>query len=36
MDFYREHQIELLLNTAVAAIDPHRKSVQLADGSNRN
>src|SRR5712672_2611624 len=35
MDFYREHQIELLLNTRVAAIDPQRKSVQLADGSNR-
>src|SRR5258708_6028084 len=35
MDFYREHQIELLLNTRVAAIDPQKKSVQLADGSNR-
>src|SRR5208282_1053326 len=35
MDFYREHQIELLLNTLVAAIDPQKKSVQLADGSNR-
>ncbi len=35
MDFYREHQIELLLNTRVAAIDPGKKSVQLADGSNR-
>jgi len=35
MDFYREHQIELLLNTRVAAIDPRKKSVQLADGSNR-
>jgi NADPH-dependent 2,4-dienoyl-CoA reductase/sulfur reductase-like enzyme len=35
MDFYREHQIELLLNTRVGAIDPRKKSVQLADGSNR-
>jgi NADPH-dependent 2,4-dienoyl-CoA reductase/sulfur reductase-like enzyme/nitrite reductase/ring-hydroxylating ferredoxin subunit len=35
MDFYREHQIELLLNTRVAAIDPQKKSVQFADGSNR-
>jgi NADPH-dependent 2,4-dienoyl-CoA reductase/sulfur reductase-like enzyme len=35
MDFYREHQIELLLNTRVAAIDPQKKSVQLADGSDR-
>ena len=35
MDFYREHQIELLLNTRVAAIDPKKKSAQLADGSNR-
>ena len=35
MDFYREHQIELLLNTRVAAIDPRNKSVQLADGSDR-
>src|SRR5258708_10744539 len=35
MDFYREHQIELLLNTRVGAIDRQKKSVQLADGSNR-
>src|SRR5882757_3496561 len=35
MDFYREHQIELLMNTRVAAIDPRKKSVQLADGSDR-
>ena len=35
MNFYREHQIELLLNTGVAAIDPQKKSAQLADGSNR-
>jgi len=35
MDFYREHQIELLLNTRVAAIDPQEKSVQLVDGSKR-
>jgi len=32
MDFYREHEIELLLNTRVAAIDPRAKSVQLANG----
>src|SRR5258708_15396830 len=32
MDFYREHQIELLLNTRVAAIDPRKKSVQLEIG----
>src|SRR6266851_5533100 len=31
--FYREHEIELLLDTRVAAIDPPKKSVQLADGS---
>src|ERR1700722_18364071 len=35
MDFYREHQIELLLNTRIAAIDPQKKSVQLVDGSDR-
>jgi NAD(P)H-nitrite reductase large subunit len=35
MDFYREHEIELLLNTWVAAIDPRDKSVQLANGSHR-
>jgi NADPH-dependent 2,4-dienoyl-CoA reductase/sulfur reductase-like enzyme/nitrite reductase/ring-hydroxylating ferredoxin subunit len=34
-DFYREHQIELLLSTRVAAIDPRKKRVQLADGSDR-
>ena len=34
MDFYREHQIELLLNTRVAAIDPRKKSVRFADGSD--
>jgi nitrite reductase/ring-hydroxylating ferredoxin subunit len=34
-DFYREQQIELLLNTRVAAIDPRKNSVQLADGSER-
>src|ERR1700687_2603286 len=34
-DFYREHEIELLLNTRVAAIDPRDKSVQLANGSQR-
>jgi NADPH-dependent 2,4-dienoyl-CoA reductase/sulfur reductase-like enzyme len=35
MDFYREHEIDLLLNTRIAAIDPRDKSVQLADGSRR-
>jgi NADPH-dependent 2,4-dienoyl-CoA reductase/sulfur reductase-like enzyme/nitrite reductase/ring-hydroxylating ferredoxin subunit len=35
MDFYREHEIELLLNTRVAAIEPRDKSVQLANGSQR-
>ena len=35
MDFYREHGIELLLNTQVAAIDPRGKSIQLADGGQR-
>jgi apoptosis-inducing factor 3 len=34
-DFYHEHEIELLLNTRVAAIDPRDKSVQLANGSQR-
>ena len=34
-DFYREHEIELLLNTRVAAIDPQDKSVQLANGIRR-
>jgi NADPH-dependent 2,4-dienoyl-CoA reductase/sulfur reductase-like enzyme len=33
--FYREKDIELLLNKRVAAIDPRKKSVQLADGSHR-
>jgi apoptosis-inducing factor 3 len=35
MDFYPEHEIELLLNTRVAAIDPRDKSVRLANGSHR-
>jgi len=35
MEFYREHEIELLLNTRVAAIDPRNKTVQLANGSQR-
>jgi NAD(P)H-nitrite reductase large subunit len=35
MDFYRERQIELLLNTRVAAIDPPQNRVPLADGSAR-
>ena len=35
MDFYREHEIELLLKTRVAAIDPRNKSIQLTNGSHR-
>jgi apoptosis-inducing factor 3 len=35
MDFYREREIELLLNTRVAAIDPREKSVLFADGGRR-
>jgi apoptosis-inducing factor 3 len=35
MDFYREREIELLLNTQIAAIDPREKSVVLADGGRR-
>ena len=35
MEFYREHEIELLLNTRVTAIDPRNKTVQFADGSRR-
>src|ERR1700730_5950394 len=35
MDFYREHEIELLLNTRVAAMDLRENTVQLADGSRR-
>ena len=35
VDFYREHEIELLLNTRVTAIDPRDKSVALANGSHR-
>ena len=35
MAFYRKHEIELMLNTQVAAIEPRGKSVQLADGSHR-
>jgi NADPH-dependent 2,4-dienoyl-CoA reductase/sulfur reductase-like enzyme/nitrite reductase/ring-hydroxylating ferredoxin subunit len=34
-DFYKKHEIELLLDTRVAAIDPHNKTVQLADGKQR-
>ena len=32
-EFYREHRIDLQLDTTVAAIDLERKQVQLADGS---
>jgi apoptosis-inducing factor 3 len=35
MDFYHEHDIELLLNTRVSAIDPREKSVLLEDGGRR-
>jgi NADPH-dependent 2,4-dienoyl-CoA reductase/sulfur reductase-like enzyme/nitrite reductase/ring-hydroxylating ferredoxin subunit len=35
MDFYHEREIEVLLNTRVAAIDPQEKSVLLADGARR-
>jgi len=35
MDFYREREIDLLMNTRVAAIDPRQHSVQLGDGSHR-
>jgi NADPH-dependent 2,4-dienoyl-CoA reductase/sulfur reductase-like enzyme/nitrite reductase/ring-hydroxylating ferredoxin subunit len=34
-DFYRKHEIELLLNTRVAAINPRDKSLQLVKGSRR-
>jgi apoptosis-inducing factor 3 len=34
-DFYKKHEIELLLKTRVGAIDPRNKSVQLADGKQR-
>ncbi|MBV8360716.1 MAG: FAD-dependent oxidoreductase, partial [Deltaproteobacteria bacterium] len=35
VDFYREREIELLLNTRVAAIDPREKSILLANGGSR-
>jgi apoptosis-inducing factor 3 len=35
MDFYREHGIELLLNTRVMSIDPRAKNVELSDGTQR-
>jgi len=34
-DFYRKHEIDLLLNTRVAAIDPRDKTVQLVKGGRR-
>jgi NADPH-dependent 2,4-dienoyl-CoA reductase/sulfur reductase-like enzyme/nitrite reductase/ring-hydroxylating ferredoxin subunit len=34
-DFYRRHEIELLLNTRVAAIDPRDQSLQLIKGRRR-
>ncbi len=34
-DFYRKHEIELLLNTRVAAIDPSDKSIELVKGRRR-
>ncbi len=35
LDFYKQNEIELLLKTPVAAIDPYNKSVRLADGRQR-
>jgi len=35
LDFYKRKEIELLLKTPVAAIDPHKRSVRLADGRHR-
>jgi apoptosis-inducing factor 3 len=35
MDFYHKREIELLLNTRVAGIDPREKSILLADGGRR-
>src|SRR5215469_1029908 len=35
LDFYHEREIDLLLNTQVAAIDPAQKKVILADGDGR-
>jgi len=35
VDFYREHEIELLLNTRVAAIDARDKGVELANGKRK-
>ena len=34
-DFYRRHEIDLVLNTPVAAIDPRNKSLQLVKGGRR-
>ena len=34
-DFYREHEVELLTGTRVAAIDIARKHVELASGASR-
>ena len=34
-DFYRKHEVELLLKTRVEAIDPRNKAVRLADGKQR-
>ena len=34
-DFYKKHEIELLLKTRVGGIDPRNKVVQLADGKQR-
>ena len=34
-DFYKKHEIELLLKTWVGAIDPRNKVLQLADGKQR-
>jgi len=34
-DFYRKHEIDLMLNTRVAAIDPRDKTLQLVKGGRR-
>ena len=34
-DFYRKHEIDLILNTRVAAIDPRGKTLQLVKGGRR-
>lgn len=36
LEFYQEHDIELLAGTAVARIDPGRNRVELGDGTHRD